>query len=153
MSAEPFAERNGWKLFQHPAFQVQFDGLVDAVEELQRRSPDDYRAHPKAKLLARILKVIGEEVPSNPDAPQYRLSDMLGVGRAHWRRAKFLQRFRLFFRFRSDVRIIVYVWMNDESTLRKAGSKSDVYELFKKKLNSGNPPDDWDDLVQEFETA
>ena len=97
--------------------------------------------HPKTTLLARIRKIIEAEVPSNPDASQYRLSDAPGTGRAHRRRAKFLQRFRLFYRFRSGAKIIVYVWMNGESTLRTAGAKSDVYEVFKKVLNSGNPPD------------
>jgi len=36
--------------------------------------------------------------------------------------------------------VIVYVWINDEFTLRKAGSKTDAYAVFKSMLNAGNPP-------------
>lgn len=35
-----------------------------------------------------------------------------------------------------------------ESTLRKAGSRTDPYEIFNKRLREGNPPDDWDDLFR-----
>ncbi|AOX26858.1 hypothetical protein C0053_19200 [Pseudomonas aeruginosa] len=36
-----------------------------------------------------------------------------------------------------------YAWVNDENTLRSAGSKSDPYAVFEKILGRGNPPDDW----------
>jgi len=36
-------------------------------------------------------------------------------------------------------KVIVYVWVNDEFTLRKAGSKTDAYALFKSMLNAGDP--------------
>jgi len=45
-------------------------------------------------------------------------------------------------------KIIVYAWVNDEQTLRSAGSKSDPYSVFSKMLARGYPPDDWDELVQ-----
>ena len=34
----------------------------------------------------------------------------------------------------------MYVWVNDEFTLRKVGSKTDAYEVFKSMLNAGDPP-------------
>ena len=50
-------------------------------------------------------------------------------------------RYRLFFRFASNPsKVIVYVWFNDEDTLRKAGSKTDVYETFKRMLARGLVP-------------
>ncbi len=50
-------------------------------------------------------------------------------------------RYRLFFRFASSpVRLIVYVWFNDEDALRKAGSKTEVYEVFKRLLIRGEVP-------------
>jgi toxin YhaV len=40
-------------------------------------------------------------------------------------------RYRLLFRFASrPVQLIVYVGFNDENTLRKAGSRTDMYEAF-----------------------
>ena len=62
----------------------------------------------------------------------------------HWFRAKFGgNRFRLFFRADSRARVIVYAWVNDRDTLRKAGAGSDPYAVFAGMLAGGNPPDDW----------
>jgi hypothetical protein len=35
---------------------------------------------------------------------------------------------------------IVYAWVNDENTLRKAGSKTDPYSIFRTMLDAGDPP-------------
>ena len=66
----------------------------------------------------------------------------------HWRRAKLGRRYRLFFRYDSKAKVIVYAWVNDEQTLRSSGSKSDPYAVFEKMLGRGNPPDDWNALVE-----
>jgi len=50
-------------------------------------------------------------------------------------------------RYDSRSKVIVYAWVNDENTLRSAGSKSDPYAVFEKMLGRGNPPDDWDALI------
>jgi hypothetical protein len=42
--------------------------------------------------------------------------------------------------FSTKDRVIVYVWINDEFNLRKAGSKTDPYAVFKSMLNAGDPP-------------
>ena len=44
---------------------------------------------------------------------------------------------------------IIDAWVNDETTLRKAGSRTDPYVIFNRRLRDGDPPDDWDDLVQD----
>ena len=62
-------------------------------------------------------------------------------------------RFRLFFRFDSASRTIIYAWVNDENTLRKAGARSDPYAMFRHKLEMGNPPDDWRELLAEAARA
>jgi toxin YhaV len=60
------------------------------------------------------------------------------------------ERCRLFFRFASKpVKLIVYVWFNDEDTLRKTGSKTDVYETFRRMLARGKVPDSIDHLLRE----
>jgi toxin YhaV len=110
------------------------------VERLSITQPETYTQHPKTKLLATILRLITETIPRNPNAPEFRQGDTLGPDNRHWFRAKFHQRYRLFFRFSSKHKVIVYVWVNDESTLRKAGARSDVYAVFKSMLESGDPP-------------
>lgn len=133
-------EVNGWRLFQIPLFETRLKKLTDTVEKLSISQPENYKEHPKTKLLATIYRMITETTPRNPNAPEFRQGDTLGPDNRHWFRAKFHQRYRLFFRFSTKDRVIVYAWVNDEFTLRKAGSKSDVYAVFKSLLNAGDPP-------------
>jgi toxin YhaV len=42
---------------------------------------------------------------------------------------------------------VVYAWVNDRDTLRKAGAASDPYAVFSAMLAAGNPPDDWPKLL------
>jgi toxin YhaV len=68
---------------------------------------------------------------------------------AHWRRVErgLPPRYRLFFRFSSQpVRIILYAWLNDEATLRKAGAKTDLYAVFQRMLRRGEVPSDIEEL-------
>jgi toxin YhaV len=133
-------EVNGWRLFQYPLFENQLRKLTEAVEQLSISQPDTYRGHPKTKLLATIYRTITESIPRDPSAAEFRQGDTLGPDNRHSFRAKFHQRYRLFFRYSTKDRLIVYVWVNDEFTLRKAGSKTDAYAVFKSMLNAGNPP-------------
>jgi toxin YhaV len=146
-------ERHGWKLFRARAFREAMTPLQAEVERLELQSGDRRKTHPKAKLLARIVSLITEEIPRDPHSPIFALGNTLGPAHRHWRRAKFLQRFRLFFRFDSASRIIVYAWMNDENQLRKAGSREDPYAVFSRRLKAGNPPDDWEELLADASEA
>jgi toxin YhaV len=150
MADEPvFAVRRGWKLRRSKVFAEALDALEREVARLAEADPAGYLAHPKTELFIRISDLILEEIPLNPNAPEYGLGNTLGPSRRHWRRAKFLQRFRLFYRFESASQTIVYAWMNDENTLRKAGSKSDPYAVFQRRLDRGEPPDDWKSLLRD----
>jgi toxin YhaV len=150
MPNSPFDTRNGWRLFTHPAFKTVYDGLVADVGRLAAENPTDYTGHPKAKLLARINTLILEEIPADPNHKDYRQGTKLGDQYKNWFRAKFLKnRFRLFFRFDSTSKIIIYCWVNDENSLRNEGAKTDPYMVFSKMLKSGSPPGKWDDLVRQ----
>jgi len=133
-------EVNSWRLFQYPLFEHQLKKLTEAVEQLSVTQPDTYKEHSKTKLLATIHRLITESIPRDPNAPEFRQGDTLGPDNCHWFRAKFHQRYRLFFRFSSKDKAIVYVWVSDESTLRKAGARTDVYAVFKSMLDAGEPP-------------
>lgn len=145
--AGPFAESFGWRLYQSSAFAEAFAPLEAEIQRLAKENPRTFAAHPKAKLYRRIVDLITEEIPRDPNAAAFQLGNTLGPTHRHWRRAKFLQRFRLFFRFDSASRIIIYAWVNDENTLRKAGLRSDPYSVFLRRLNDGDPPDDWPALL------
>ena len=146
-----YAERNGWKLFYYSAFQVSLDALIKEVQRLKAEQTETFQHHPKTKLLKRILELVETEIPTNPGAKEYALGNTLGNSYRHWRRAKFLGRFRLFFRYSSDEKIIIYTWVSDENTLRKAGSKTDPYAVFRKLLFAGDPPDNWKTLLESSE--
>lgn len=143
---------NGWRLYYHRIFKVTLDELEATVVELAASDPSGYKAHPKTKLLASLYRAVTDLVPANPNAPDFRLGKTLGSENTHWRRVKkgMPDRYRLFFRFASSpVKVIVYVWFNDEDTLRKAGSKTDVYETFRRMLARGVVPKDIDELLDE----
>jgi toxin YhaV len=141
-------KKHGWTLYSHPAFEDVFDGLTAKVKKLKAEHPDTYEQNDHYKLFQRIYDLITDEIPLNPADPKYKQGNTLGTANRHWYRAKFFQRYRLFFRFHSEKKAIVYAWANDEKTLRKAGSKSDPYAQFKKRLEQANPPSDWDDLFE-----
>lgn len=138
---------NEWTLLTHPAFAEPFLKLIDEVEFLASKDPNNFISHPKAKLLARIKELILKEIPENPNSPEFEQGNTLGKDQRHWKRAKFLGRFRLFFRFSSKYKVIIYAWVNDENTLRKAGAATDPYTVFEKRLLSGNPPSNWEELL------
>jgi len=143
---------NGWRLYYYRIFKAALDELELAVSKLAANDPEGYKTQPQTKLLASVFRVITQLVPANPDAPDLRLGKTLGSGNTHWRRVKkgMPDRYRLFFRFASNpVKVVVHVWLNDENTLRKAGSKTDMYEAFKRKLARGVVPNDIDALLRE----
>jgi toxin YhaV len=138
----------GWSLLAWPEFARQLEALTERVGELRRANPDAFRQHPQTKLLAAIRRLVFDVIPSAPDAPAYLQGNTLGPDFRTWRRAKFAQRFRLFFRFHTPARVIVYGWLNDENTLRKAGSRTDAYAVFRAMLQRGNPPSGMADLIR-----
>lgn len=94
-----------------------------------------------------VRDLITDVIPREPGAPRFRQGRTLGGGLAHWRRAKFFERYRLFFRFDSASKVIAYVFLNDDATLRERGGRSDAYVAFGDMLRAGSPPDDWAALV------
>jgi toxin YhaV len=140
---------NSSRLYIYPLLEAHIRQLVERVNALYIRNPERYIEHPAAKLLDTVNRHMREIIPRDPNAPEFRQGSALGADNRHWFRAKFHQRYRLFFRFSSKEKTIVYVWMNDESTLRKAGSKTDPYAVFRAMLESGNPPDSMEKLVRQ----
>ena len=140
---------NGWTIFAHPLFLDEIDRLIEQVEKLKTKDPASYLKKNASKRLAAIAKLAFEVIPKDPTLPDYRQGSTLGDEHKHWFRAKFFQQYRLFFRFDSASKIIVYSWVNDEKNKRAYGSKTDAYRVFEKMLNSGHPPDSWDQLLKE----
>ncbi|MFJ5297836.1 type II toxin-antitoxin system YhaV family toxin [Pseudomonas sp. NPDC088368] len=141
---------NGWALFGHPLFLNRLKSLIEEVESLVDRDPSGFHHHPHYKFFEKVDTSVRERVPENPAAQGYVLGNTLGKDCRHWRRVKsgLPHRYRLFFQFRNDAsRRIVYAWLNDETTLRKDGARTDVYATFKALLRNGGMPKTFADLL------
>lgn len=142
---------NGWAIYAHPLFLDQLEAMIARVEKARAKDSKGYKKKRSAKLLAAVLKVAFEDIPSDPTRDIYRQGDTLGDEYRHWFRAKFLQQFRLFFRYQRSGNggTIILGWVNDDSTLRAYESDTDAYVVFRKMLQHGNPPDSWPSLLKE----
>lgn len=139
---------NGWTLLFHDALIGQVKNLAEVFERARKADPKGFRGNANVKVFAALAKLTLELIPADPSRPEYRQGNTLGPAYRHWFRAKFFARFRLFFRYDSRARIIVYAWVNDEHTLRQRGGRNDPYRVFQRMLASGHPPDDWAALVR-----
>jgi toxin YhaV len=140
---------HGWTVFAHPLFLAQMDALIQQVEVFKQRDPIGYVKKNASRRLAAIAKLAFDVIPQDPARPEYRLGGTLGGDHKHWFRAKFFQRYRLFFRYHASSKVIVFAWVNDEDTKRAYESSDDAYRVFRKMLKTGHPPDDWMQLLQE----
>lgn len=136
-----------WHVFAHPLFLDQLETLVGGVEEAREKDPEGYRSARVTKMLAAVVKLAFTEIPTDPGHKRFEQGDTLGSTRKYWRRAKFYQQYRLFFRFNMAAKVVVLAWVNDDDTKRAYGSRSDAYAVFARMLKTGNPPDDWDTLT------
>lgn len=140
---------HGWTVFALPLFLAQLEVLAQQVEVFERKDPVGYMKKHASKRLAAIIKLAFDVIPQDPARPEYRQGDTLGDDYKHWFRAKFFQQYRLFFRYHAPSKVIVFAWVNDEDTRRTYESNDDAYRVFRKMLESGHPPDDWNQLLAE----
>ena len=148
MSVKAAIVVNGWTLYTHPLFVEQYELLEKKVVALKAKDPVGYLKKNDSKRLAAIHKLAYEIIPQDPTKSDYRQGKSLGDKNKHWFRAKFFQQYRLFFRYDIKSKVIVYVWVNDDSSKRAYESKTDAYKVFSRMLKSGNPPDSWEDLLK-----
>jgi toxin YhaV len=140
---------NGWNIFAHPLFLRQFEDLVVQVEHLRHKDSKNYVNKNATKRLAAIAKLAFDVIPQDPTRSDYRQGATLGDNYKHWFRAKFFQQYRLFFRYHQESKVILFAWVNDENSKRAYESATDAYRVFRKMLESGHPPDNWNDLLKE----
>ncbi len=140
---------NGWTLLAHDCFLEQLYKLKAAADRAYENNPAGAENNASVKLFQAVSTLIMKNIPDDPSHAKYRQGKTLGKEHTLWRRAKIGRRFRLFFRYDSASKIIIYAWLNDESSLRSTGSNTDPYAIFQKMLNRGNPPSSWDELLAE----
>ena len=152
MSKKP-SPKPRWQFFAHPAFSETLDTLVGEVKRLRAADAAAYKQHPKTKLLKRIVDLIETENSARSGRERIQSWQRAGACAPALAGGEVSQgRFRLFFRYSSKANVIIYAWVNDENTLRKAGGRNDPYSVFGGLLRKGRPPDDWDALAKEAAT-
>ena len=144
---------NSWTLFAHPLFLDQLELLTQQVEAFRQKDAIGFVKKNATKRLAAIAKLAFEVIPQDPARAEYRQGNTLGEDHKHWFRAKFFQQYRLFFRYHAQSKVIVFAWVNDEDTKRAYESGDDAYRVFRKMLESGHPPDNWELLLAEARAA
>ena len=144
---------HGWAVFAHPLFIAQIDILTRQVEALKKKDPRGYIKKNASKRLAAITKLVFDVIQQDPTRAEYRQGGTLGEERKHWFRARFFQQYRLFFRYHVPGKTIVFAWVNDDDTKRAYESSDDAYRVFRKMLERGHPPDDWNQLLVQARAA
>ena len=140
---------HGWTVFAHPLFLAQLEALARQVEAFRQKDPVGYVKKNANKRLVAITKLAFNVIPQDPTRPEYRQGGTLGDEHKNWFHAKFFQQYRLFFRYHAQVKVIVFAWVNDDDTKRAYESSDDAYRVFRKMLESGHPPGDWNQLLTE----
>ena len=143
---------HGWTIFAHPLFLTQVESLTQLVENMKQKDPVGYVKRNATKRLAAIAKLAFDVIPQDPTRPEYRQGGTLGDQHKYWFRAKFFQQYRLFFRYHAPSKVIVLAWVNGEDSKRAYESTNDAYKVFRKMLQSGHPPGDWDQLLAEAQS-
>jgi len=138
-----------WFLLGHYEFLTQLEKYREANRKVKQKIGADSIHTKQAQRLKALTLAVWTKIPSNPSNPEFRLGNALGKEHTHWFRDKFLQQYRVFFRYSTKSEIIAYGWVNDEESLRAYGSKTDAYLVFKTMLESGRIPNDWDELIAE----
>jgi toxin YhaV len=145
-------QSQGWSLWFAELFDGRWRVLRERVKHLKATlDAQAFNAHPDVKLFAALVGIVHELVPADPDAPQFLLGNTLGQQYRGWRRVKgngLPGRMRLFFKFSASKKVIVYAWLNDAKSLRKQGGATDVYAVFQRMLEAGNPPDSFEALME-----
>lgn len=155
----PELVRNGWNIYFHNLFRVRFDALRASVITLEQRlatgeiTTEELVGHPDVKLFEALNDIIKVKVPQDPLSASFEQGNTLGKIGKGWRRVKGQglpnNRHRLFFRFDTTEKTIVFAWLNDETTLRKTGAKSDCYTVFAAMLGRKKPPNTFQELLAE----
>lgn len=134
---------SNYLLKYHIFYANRIARLKEQIQELRTKLDDEaFKQHEIVKLAYRIRKADQEIIPQDPNRPEYRLSGEL---KKYRRYKQGLKRYRIIFCFCNHPKIIIYLYVNDEKHLRKAGAKTDPYEEFKKLIAKGtfsHRPDD-----------
>ncbi|MCX7235171.1 MAG: type II toxin-antitoxin system YhaV family toxin [Burkholderiales bacterium] len=134
-------QRHSWNLLFHDGLIEQLQKLQTAAQKAQTQDPQGFESNANVKLFNALAQLMLETVPSDPSRDEYRQGNTMGPAFRHWRRAKLGRRFRLFFRFDSKTRIIIFMAMMEAQTyLAKRQARADLNAFDAVMARTGGEP-------------
>ncbi|MGI8609912.1 MAG: type II toxin-antitoxin system YhaV family toxin [Candidatus Dormibacteria bacterium] len=129
---------HGWRVLFTEPFTSRYGDLSGQVQRLKQELGDapQFHYHPTTKLFRAVFEAVYNLVPSDPERRDFLLDGDL----AKFRRVKkngLPKRYRLFFVFSTKARVIIFLYLNDEHTLRNQGSSNDPYAVFSRMVSRG----------------
>ena len=135
--------KNRYLLRFHKCYFEKIEALKSEIKKLKASLDEtSFREHPDVKFAVRLREAKEKTIPEDPDRKEYQLH---GILKKYRRYKQGLRRYRLFFTFSSQPPIILYLYINDKSSLRKDGDKNDPYIIFSKLVKQGNVSHDPND--------
>lgn len=141
--------KSKYLLKYHKFYSEKVDVLKQEIKKLKvSLHHEAFAQHPEVKFAARLMKATKETIPEDPNKKEYQLHGDL---KKYRRYKQGLQRYRLFFTFSTNPPIILYLYVNDQSSLRKEGDKNDPYRIFTKLVEQKKVSHDPNDpVIQEW---
>lgn len=144
---------HGWTvLFAEPFLSAYGDLSAGARKLKADLSEEQYVQHPDVKLFLTVRELTRDVIPSDPHHADYRLGGDL----SKFRRTKgrgLPRRYRLFWVFSDQLRVIIFLYLNDARSLRKAGDRSDPYRLFSAMVSSGQIGAEFEENFRRWQRA
>ena len=144
---------HGWTvLFTEPFLSAYGDLSARARKLKSELTEHEYAQHPDVKLFLTVRELTSDAIPSNPKRAAYRLSGRL----SKFRRTKghgLPRRYRLFWVFSDQLRVIIFLYLNDSRSLRKEGARSDPYRLFATMVGRGEIGADFEENYRRWQKA
>lgn len=140
-------------MLYHPVFGDRYAALRDEARRLKDQlEPEQWRAHPVVKLAAGIRRMVMEVVPQDALAPAFRLrGDLEAFCRASG--IALPPRYRLFWVVSPTTRVVIFLYLNDETTLREAGARTDPYQVFARMVRRGQIGPDFESNLAAWQRA
>ena len=134
-------QRHGWNLLFHDGLIEQLQKLQTAAQKAKAQDPQGFESNANVKLFNALAQLMLETVPSDPSRDEYRQGNTMDPAFRHWRQAKLGRRFRLFFRFDSKTRIIIFMAMMEAQTyLAKRQARADLTAFDAVMARTGGEP-------------
>ncbi len=129
---------HGWTVLFSEPFLSAYGDLSARARALKGRLPEKtYGRHPDVKLFLAVRALTMDVIPSDPHRADYRLQGDL----AKFRRTKgrgLPNRYHLFWVFSEQLRVIIFLYLNDSTSLREEGGRRDPYRLFSEMRHRGD---------------